>query len=217
MDFAGAYSWPYVRFLLEGFMLTLQVAIVAIVLSFVVGILLGTARYTRFPVLTQLVAVIVDTIRNLPLFLIILVTYLILPQFGIEMPVFWAAVTGLTVFEGCMIAEIVRGGLNSVDKGQIEAARSSGLTYFQTLRLITLPQALRRMIPPLVSQSISLLKDTSLAVAISLPELMNHVRIVGGQNPAFYLPAIIFAALLYFIVNYSLSRFAHRLETRVDA
>ncbi|MEK5060814.1 amino acid ABC transporter permease [Paenibacillus shunpengii] len=217
MDFAGAYTWPYIRFLLEGFMLTLQVAGVAILLSFVVGIILGTIRYTKFPVISQIVAVVVDTIRNLPLFLIILVSYLILPQFGINMSVFWAAVFGLTIFEGCMIAEILRGGLNSIDKGQIEAARSSGLSYFQTLRLITLPQALRRMVPPLLSQTISLLKDTSLAVAISLPELMNHVRIVGGQNPDFYLPMIVFAAMLYFIVNYSLSLFARRLETRVDA
>lgn len=148
MDFAGAYTWPYIRFLLEGFMLTLQVAGVAILLSFVVGIILGTIRYTKFPVISQIVAVVVDTIRNLPLFLIILVSYLILPQFGINMSVFWAAVFGLTIFEGCMIAEILRGGLNSIDKGQIEAARSSGLSYFQTLRLITLPQALRRMVPP---------------------------------------------------------------------
>ena len=88
----------------------------------------------------------------------------------------------LTVFESAMLAEIVRGGLNSIEKGQMEAARSSGLTYVQALRTVILPQALRRMVPNLVSQFISLLKDTSLAVVIALPELLHHAKIIQAQH-----------------------------------
>ncbi|WP_152399491.1 amino acid ABC transporter permease [Paenibacillus cellulositrophicus] len=214
MDFIGAYSLPNVKFLLEGFLVTIEVAVLSIVFSFVLGTVLGTLRYAKIPVLSQIVAAIVDIIRNLPLLLIIFFMYIVLPQLGIKMSPFWATVVGLTLFEGAMISEIVRGGLNSVDQGQIEAARSSGLSYMQTLRHIILPQALRRMVPPLVSQFISLLKDTSLAVIISLPELMHNVQILQGHSPNYVIPALIFAAALYFIVNHILSIIARRLEAK---
>lgn len=113
-----------------------------------------------------------------------------------------------------MIAEIVRSGLSSVDKGHVEAARASGLSYMQTLRHIILPLGLRRMSPPMVSQFIALIKDTSLAVIISLPELMRNVQVLSGSSFAYVIPALIFASLLYFTVNYSLSLVAKRLEAR---
>ena len=214
MDFVGAYSFSNLKFILQGFLITLEVAAISIVLSFILGIILGSIRYARIPILSRIIAIIVDTIRNLPLLLIIFFIYLVLPQFGIRMSPFWAAVTALTIFEGAMVSEIVRGGLTSINKGQIEAARSSGLSYMQTFWSIILPQALRRMSPPLVSQFISLLKDTSLAVIISLPEMMRNVRIVGGQDANYVIPVLLLAALLYFIVNYTLSIVAKRLEAR---
>lgn len=214
MDFAGAYSWPNLSFILQGFGMTLLVAALSILFSFVLGTLLGILRYTRVPLLNRLLAVIIDLIRNLPLLLIIYFMYIVLPQLGLKLPPFWAAIAALTLFEGAMISEIVRGGLTSVDRGQIEAARSSGLGYVQTMRHIILPQALRRMAPPLVSQFISLLKDTSLAIIISLPEIMHNVQILQGHSPNYVIPALILAALLYFAVNYTLSIIARRLEAR---
>lgn len=216
MDFSGAYAWPNLRFLLQGFLLTLQVAGLSIVFSFALGTILGTIRYTRIPVLSQIVAVIVDTIRNLPLLLIIFFIHIVLPQMGIKLSVFWSTVVGLSLFEGAMIAEIVRSGLKSIERGPIEAARSSGLSYMQTLGGIIMPQALRRMSPPMVSQFISLLKDTSLAIIISLPELMHHVQILGGQSFDYVIPALLLAAVLYFVVNYALSIVAKRLEARMN-
>lgn len=130
------------------------------------------------------------------------------------MSIEWAAITALTVFEAAMISEIVRSGLRSIDKGQIEAARSSGLTYTQTLWEIVLPQALRRMVPPMVSQFISLLKDTSLAVVISLPELMHNAQIVSAKNVNHILPVLALVALMYFIINFLLSRLARKLELK---
>lgn len=214
MDFIGALSPVNIQFMLQGFLLTIEVALLSIVISFVISILVGTIRYAKVPVLSKVLAVLVETVRNLPLLLIIFFTYFALPEIGIKMDKFTAAVVALVIFESAMISEIVRSGLNSVEKGLIEAGRSSGLTTIQTLRHIVLPIALRRMVPPMVSQFISLLKDTSLAVVIALPELMNHVQIINGHNINYVIPTFLFAALLYFIVNYLLSIASRRLENK---
>jgi len=216
MDFTGAYSADNIGFLMKGLMITLKVACVSIVLSFVIGALAGTLRYARIPVVSQVMAVLVEIIRNLPLLLIIFFTRFALPEIGLKMfqnPEY-AAIVALTVFEAAMIAEIVRSGLLSIEKGQMEAARSSGLTYVQALWHVVLPQALRRMMPPMVSQFISLLKDTSLATVIVLAELMHNTQIVAAVNPNWVIPIFIMSALIYFVVNFVLSIIARRLEAR---
>ncbi|MCY7484269.1 MULTISPECIES: amino acid ABC transporter permease [Paenibacillus] len=214
MDFIGALSSANLQFLLKGFLITIEVALLSIAISFIISVLVGTVRYAKVPILGKLFAVLVETIRNLPLLLIIFFIYFALPQIGIKLDKFTAAVVALVIFESAMISEIVRGGLNSVEKGLIEAGRSSGLTKTQTLWHIVLPIALRRMVPPIVSQFISLLKDTSLAVVIALPELMNHVQIINGHNINYVIPTFLFAALLYFVVNYLLSLASRRLENK---
>ncbi|MGN7456002.1 amino acid ABC transporter permease [Paenibacillus pasadenensis] len=217
MDFAGAFSSDNLLFLLKGFGMTLIVAAVAIVLSFILGTALGLIRYSRIKGLGTLTMLVVETIRNLPLLLIIFFVKFALPEVGIQLSTFWAAVVALTLFEGAMISEIVRSGLQSVNKGLVEAARSSGLTQAQTLRHVVLPIGMRRMVPPLVSQFISLLKDTSLAVVISLPELMHSANIVYGHDVSYVFPVLLLAAVLYFAVNYSLSLLSKRLESNEGA
>ncbi|MCM3748549.1 amino acid ABC transporter permease [Paenibacillus pasadenensis] len=214
MDFAGAYSPHNLSFILQGFGLTLLIAAISIVLSFAMGTLMGIIRYSRIPVVAQLTMLVTETIRNLPLLLLIFFVKFALPEVGIKLSTFWAAVVALTIFEGAMISEIVRSGLQSVNKGLVEAARSSGLTAAQTMRHVVLPIGLRRMVPPLVSQFISLLKDTSLAVVISLPELMHSANIVMGQNIKQVFPVLLLAAVLYFAVNYGLSLLSTRWESR---
>jgi aspartate/glutamate/glutamine transport system permease protein len=214
MDFATAYSWTNIKFLLEGLLVTLEVALIAIICSFLIACVVGILRYSRIPVLSRVLAIIVEMIRNLPLLLIIFFIHFALPEVGIKMSVMSSAIVALTIFEAAMLSEIVRSGLNSIDKGQIEAARASGLTYTRTMWHIILPQALRRMVPPIVSQFISLLKDTSLAVVIALPELLHNAQIINGKNVNFILPTFMMAALMYFIVNYSLSIVAKRLELK---
>lgn len=214
MDFQGAYTGDHILFLLKGLLVTLEIAVVAILLSFIIGSVVGTLRYTRIPVVSQLLGFIVETIRNLPLLLIIFFTYFALPEAGLKLEIKTATIVALTIFEAAMISEIVRSGLLSIEKGQIEAARASGLSYVQTLWHIILPQALRRMVPPLVSQFISLLKDTSLAVVISLPELMHSAQIINGQNVNYMIPTLILVAGMYFVVNYSLSIVSRKLESR---
>ncbi|WP_146550674.1 amino acid ABC transporter permease [Rummeliibacillus suwonensis] len=216
MDFAGAYSPDHLKFLLDGFFVTLKVAIISIIASFVIAAFVGIIRYTKIPILSQIFAVIVEIVRNLPLLLIIFFTFFALPEIGIEMSIEMAAIVALTIFESSMISEIIRSGLNSIEKGQIEAGRSSGLTYTQTLWHIVLPQALRRMVPPIVSQFISLLKDTSLAVVIALPELMHNAQVINAQNVNFIIPIFILAAFMYWAVNYTLSIIARKLELKTS-
>lgn len=212
MDFAGAYSGDFLFFLLQGLLITLKIALISIILSFTLGTLIGIIRYARVPVLSPVLAVLVELLRNLPLLLIILFSRFALPDLGLRLGPEGAAIAALTVFEMAMISEVVRGGLNSIPRGQVEAARSSGLSNVQTLRYIVLPQGLRRMIPPLVSQFISLLKDTSLATAIALAELMHNAQIIIGHSYNYAIPVLLLCAVIYFTVNYILSLLSRKLE-----
>ena len=213
MDVSGAFSWVNIRFLLDGLWVTVQVSIVSIIFSMIIGGVAGTIRYSGIPVVSKIVGLVVDIIRSLPLLLIIFFTYFALPQIGIKLNIFWAAVAALTIFESAMLSEIFRAGLNAVPKGQTEAGMSSGLTYVQTLAIIVFPQAFKSMLPAILSQLISLIKDTSLAVIISLPELMHNAKIVYGQNTNYVIPMFIAMTAMYFIVCYLLSVVSNLLET----
>ncbi len=214
MDFIGAYSAGNLQFLLSGLLVTLKVALISGVLSLIIGIFIAIIRYAKIPVLSQVLMIIVEAIRNLPLLLILFFARFALPEVGINLEIITAAIIALTIFESAMISEVIRSGLNSIDKGQIEAARSSGLSYSATLWHIILPQAFRRMVPPTVSQLISLIKDTSLTVVISLPELLHNAQIINGRSVDYVIPIFLLVAMMYFTVNYILSILAKRLEVR---
>ena len=214
MDFLSAFSWINIRFLLDGLLVTLQVAVVSIILSFIIGGILGVIRFMKVPYLSLIVGAVVDIIRNLPLLLIIFFTYFALPQIGIQLSIFWSAVAAMTIFESAMLAEIIRAGLLAVPQGQMEAGRSTGMTYFSTLYYIVFPQSIKLMLPPIVSQFISLIRDTSLAVIISLPELTHHAKIIYAQDHSAVLAMFVAMTFLYFIICYSLSVFAKRLERK---
>lgn len=214
MDFIGAFSFVNLRFLLDGLQITVAVSVLSIVFSFLIGSLVGTLRFANIPFFSRVLGVFVDIIRNLPLLLIIFFTYFALPQIGIRFNIFWSAVVALTIFESAMLSEIFRAGLNAVPKGQMEAGLSTGLSYVETMRTIVLPQAFRSMIPAIVSQLISLVKDTSLAVIISLPDLTHHARIIYGQNTNYVIPMFVAMTLSYFAICYVLSLLSKYLETR---
>lgn len=214
MDFSGAFSWMNIRFLLEGLKVTVEVSLFSIIFSFLIGGICGVVRFANIPYLSKILGILIDIIRNLPLLLIIFFTYFALPQIGIQMNIFWSAVVALTIFESAMLSEIFRAGLNAVPKGQMEAGLSTGLSYVETMRIVVLPQAFKSMIPAIVSQLISLIKDTSLAVIISLPELTHQARIVYGQNTNYVLPMFVAMTLMYFAVCYALSLLSSYLEKR---
>ncbi|MGX6969383.1 amino acid ABC transporter permease [Vagococcus bubulae] len=212
MNFAQALTLPNLRFVFDGLLVTVEVAVISIILSFIIGGILGVVRFLRIPFLSKIVGLIIDIIRNLPLLLIIFFTYFALPQIGIQFSIFWSAVVALTIFESAMLSEIIRGGIEAVPKGQMEAGRSTGLNTIQTMYYIVLPQGIKLMVPPLVSQFVSLIRDTSLAVVISLPELTHNSKIIYAQYPSTVLVMFIIMTVCYFAICYSLSSFAKRFE-----
>ncbi|NMV53713.1 amino acid ABC transporter permease [Lactobacillus reuteri] len=214
-NFIDAYSWINIRFLLEGLWITIEVSVISIIISFILGTFLGIIRYANIKYLSAIVGFIIDIIRNLPLLLIIFFTYFGLPNIGIKPEIIPAAIMALSIFESAMVAEIVRSGINSIDYGQTEGALANGLSKWHALRIIVLPQAIKNMMPALVSQFISLVKDTSLATIIVLPELMYHAQIIYGQNTNYIIPMFVALAVLYFIVCYSLSLFARYLHKHI--
>ncbi|KRM78012.1 amino acid ABC transporter permease [Secundilactobacillus collinoides] len=215
-DFIDAYSWINMRYLFQGLWITVIVSIASIAGSYVIGTILGIIRYLNIKVLSPVVGFIIDIIRNLPLLLIIFFTYFGLPNLGLRPSSVWATILALIIFESAMIAEIVRSGIIAVPTGQMEGARANGLSYSQTMLHIILPQAMKKMIPALVSQFISLIKDTSLATIIVLPDLMHNAQIVYGENTSYILPMFLMLAIMYFVVCYALSLVSRSLEKRMS-
>lgn len=198
----------------QGLLLTLQIAGVSIALSFVIGTVLGAMRYSGLPVISHIAATYVEVVRNLPQLLLILVSYFVL-----GLPAMWAAVIGLTIYTAAIIAEVIRGGLNSVMTGQWEAARSQGFSYLQAMRYIVLPPAVVKMIPPIVSQFVTVIKDSSFAMAIGAYELMFKGTILAAKywRPEQIITIYLVISLVYFAINFTISQIARRLQTKWSA
>lgn len=216
-NFAQAYSWVDIRFLLQGLWVTIYVSLISIALSFVVGLVFGFIRNMKIKYVSAIVGFCIDIIRNLPLLLIIFFTYFGLPELGIVTNPTVASIIALVVFEGAMLAEIVRSGINAVPVGQMEGARSNGMTYMQAMIHVVLPQALHKMIPALLSQFVSLVKDTSLATIIVLPELLFHAQIIYSQNSTYLIPMYLIISVMYFVVCFSLSMAASHLQKKFNS
>ena len=214
--FIHAYSWIDIHFLLRGLWVTIYVSLISIVLSFILGLFLGLIRYMKIKYVSAIVGFIVDIIRNLPLLLIIFFTYFGLPQMGIVTNPTTASIIALVIFVGAMLCEIVRSGIIAVPDGQMEGARSNGMTFGQAMYHVVVPQALHNMIPALLSQFVSLVKDTSLATIIVLPELLYHAQIIYSQNTTYLIPMYVIIAVMYFIVCFCLSQIANYLSKRYD-
>jgi His/Glu/Gln/Arg/opine family amino acid ABC transporter permease subunit len=208
--FADTAIWS---FIVAGLGLTVQIALAAGLLSLVGGVLLALARLSPRRVFALPAGVYVETMRSLPLFLIILYTFLAGPRLGVSLEPVPAAILALTLYTSAVMAEIVRAGISSLPRGQTDAALALGLSYPQALRFVILPQALRRMTPALVSQLITLTKDTSLASLIGVNELARRAGILYNTyfNPV---ETLLLVAGLYFAVCSSLSALSRRLEPR---
>lgn len=204
----SAFTPENVLYLLGGLGVTVGVSIISVILSLIFGSIVGIIQFERIPYFSKFVGMINNIIRNLPLLLIIFFVYFALPKLGIHLPIFWATVLAMTTFESSILAEIVRGGLESIDIGQFEGARANGLSNTQTMVYIVLPQAYKKMIPPIISQLISLVKDTSLALGIVLSEMTYRGQIVYAQNSNYIIPVLIVITLVYFLLNYGLSLIA---------
>ena len=208
-------EWEIWVFLLTGLQNTLTIAVVAIVLSLLFGTLLALARLAPWSLLRVPATLYVEIVRALPVIFLIFFTFFAGARYGLTNPI-WAAIVALTLYTSAVNAEIIRAGILSVERGQLEAARSLGLGYVEMMRLIVLPQALRRMVPPQVSQLITLIKDTSLAYVIGTQELLNKVKILYAGFEVGVLQGLFVAAVIYFVINYALSLLSRRLEIRPE-
>jgi len=214
MDFFEAFSAINIRFLIDGLRVTVEVSILSILFSFIIGGIAGILRFSSIPVFSKVLGVVIDVIRNLPLLLIIFFTYFALPQIGIRFNIFWSAVVALTIFESAMLSEIFRAGLNSVPKGQMEASRSLGMTYTRTMQKIILPQAIKIMIPSFVNQFVISLKDTTIISVIGVVELLQTGKIIVARTTqSTYVYLII--AIIYLVVITALTKLAKVLEKKV--
>ncbi|OJG92246.1 His/Glu/Gln/Arg/opine family amino ABC transporter, permease, 3-TM region [Enterococcus silesiacus] len=198
------------RFLFDGLKLTLYISFIAIVLSTIFGTVLAVLRNQKSGPLKFLASLYIEIVRNIPNLLWIYVIFLI---FKIKSTP--AGIVSFTVFTTAALAEIIRGGLNGVDKGQKEAARSQGFSNFQVLIYIVLPQAIRNVLPAIVSQFVTVIKDTSfLYSVIALQELFGKSYILMGRyaqtGQVFAIYGLV--ALMYFVINFSISQFSRWLS-----
>lgn len=206
-------QWSVLKFLLGGLGLTVKAAATGMAGAVVIGTALALLRLSRTGPIRWLATAWVEFFRGVPLLLLIFFTFSGLRRQGIDLSPFRALVIALALYNGAVLCEIFRAGILSLDRGQTEAAYAVGLGYWQAMRLVILPQAVRRMIPAIVSQLITLLKDTSLGFVITYEELLRRSRSTGEffKNP---LQATALVALVYIAVNLTLSRVARHLEVR---
>lgn len=193
---------------------TLRLALPAMVLGFILGTFIGLARLARTRWLSVPATIYVEFFRGVPLVMVIFWFWFIIPTLlGKSLPEYGIALTAFVIFEAAYLAEIVRAGIQSVSRGQVEAATATGLNQAQMMRHVILPQALRNMIPALTTQFIVLLKDTSLASIIGYVDLTKAAQIVNNREIRPF-ELYLFIALVYWLCSYAMSRYAQSWEHR---
>ena len=204
-----------------GLPLTLLLSSVSLVIAFPLAVLLALGRQSQLPAIRPLCVLFVELVRGVPLISVLFMASFILPLFmpqGSTIDVLARVLIGMTLFTAAYLAEVVRGGLQAVPKGQIEAAQSLGLSYWQTQRKIVLPQALRLVVPAIVNTFIGAFKDTSLVTIVSLYDLTGAVQLALGDADwrKFFLEGQLFVAAVYFVACFAMSRYSRWLEQHLN-
>ena len=218
----GALGLPFVpNTQWGGLPLTLILAVVGVVGAFPLSILLALGRRSDLPLIRAVCIGFIELIRGVPLVSVLFMASVMFPLFlpdGVTVDKLLRAVLGIALFTAAYLAEALRGGLQALPSGQYEAADALGFSYWQRVRLIILPQALKTSIPALVNQFISMFKDTSLVIIIGLFDLLTATKAALSDPPwrPFYVEAYCFAALLYWLFSFSMSRYSLHLERRLE-
>ena len=206
-----------------GLMLTLVVAVTGIVASFPIGVLLALGRRSDMPLVRSVCVVFIELWRGVPLITVLFMASVMLPLFlpeGTNFDKLVRALVGVTLFTAAYTAEVVRGGLQAIPKGQYEAADALGMNYFQATVLIILPQALKLVIPGIVNNSISLFKDTTLVSIVGLIDLLGAVKASTSTGdwtaPSIPITGYFFAALVFWVFTFTMSRYSIYMERRLD-
>lgn len=201
--------------LLRGAVVTLEIAALSTLIGILLGTLLGLAHTSKHRFLRWLVTMYVTIIRGIPMLIQITFAYYLLPQFGINLPAFWVAVMAIGLNSAAYVSQIIKAGIRSIGRGQIEAGRVLGLSSMQITRYIILPQAFRVVIPALGNEFITLVKDSSLASIIGVVELTKEGIFIRGRT---FDSITVFAAvaMIYLVITTSLSLFINWLERRMN-
>lgn len=199
--------------LTDGLIITLQTSVMSTIAAIIIGLVTGLARISSYPVLRWISIGYIELIRGTPLLVQIFIFYFFIGSV-LGLSRFMAGTAALAIFAGAYVAEIVRAGIQSINRGQTEAARSLGMNYLETMRYVVLPQAFRRIMPPLAGQFISLIKDSSLLSAIALTDLAKAGReVVTVSFAAFEVWFTV--ALMYLVLTFSLSMVVQWMERRM--
>ena len=204
------------RVFAEGFGYTILASILALLLALILGVIFGVFSTTENKFLRGISRGYVEFIQNTPLLIQIFFLYNGLPHLGIMFNVFTVGVLGIGIYHGAYIAEVVRAGIQSIPKGQMEAAASQGFNHWRTMQHIILPQAVKVVLPPLTNQAVNLIKNTSIMAMVAGGELMYHADSWSSAN-LYYGPAYVVVALLYLSLCFPLAKLAQYLERRSGA
>ena len=198
-------EWSTWRFLGEGFVGTLEVALTAGAIALVLGLVLMLGRTSGVRPLSAVCRVVTDFFRGVPSLLLIYFFFLVVPQYGVKMPAFWMLTLPVALASAGVLAEVFRAGVNAVPKGQVEAALSLGLSPARTMFKIVLPQAVRYVIPSLIAQLVVVVKDTTVAYVVSYPDLMQNARVLITSYDALVSMYLVIA-LIYILINYAINK-----------
>ncbi len=220
--YGGVFGMEYVsNTQWGGLPLTLGLSTIGLVVAFPLGVILALGRRSNMPAVRSICVVYIELIRGVPLITVLFMASVLFPLFlptGVTIDKLLRAQVGMILFAAAYLAEVVRGGLQAIPKGQYEAAESLGLGYWRKMRLIILPQALRISIPPLVNTFIGFFKDTTLVIIIGLFDLLNAAKaaLTDREWAGFYMEGYLFCAIIYFVFCYSMSRYSQNLERKLQ-
>ena len=215
LDFAFLNWTVASSFVLKGLVFSIKLTVIAMIGGIVIGTVLALMRLSGNKGLAMVAAFYVNTLRSIPLVMVILWFFLLIPLLiGRPMGAELSAIITFTVFEAAYYSEIMRAGIQSVPRGQVHAGYAVGMTYAQCMRLIVLPQALRNMLPVLMTQTIILFQDTSLVYAIGAYDLLKGFE-VAGKNFNRPVETYLVAAVVYFVICFSLSMVVRRLQKKI--
>ncbi len=198
-------------FFLIGAKNTIIIAAFSVLFGVVLGTLLGIMKQSKIWILKTISTAYIEFVRGTPLLVQLFIVYYGLP---INLSAILAGVVALTLNSGAYVAEIIRAGIEAVDRGQVEAARSLGMTHIQSMRHIILPQALKNILPVLGNEFITVIKESSIVSVIGIPEIMYNAETVRGNTFKPFEPLLV-AAVIYFVLTYSLSKLVGRVERRL--
>ncbi|MCE7790967.1 amino acid ABC transporter permease [Salipaludibacillus sp. CUR1] len=213
LDFSQiAPSFPYI---LKGIWVTLQIVAVSAVVGFFIGVILSLFKIGKFNVLRWFADAYTSVFRGTPLVLQLMLIYYGLPQvIGFEIPAYLAAIAAFGLNSGAYVSEIIRAGIEAIDKGQKEAALALGIPYSEMMKDIILPQAMKNILPALMNEFITLTKESAIVTTIGALDIMRRAYIVGGQTFSFFEP-LLFAGLIYYLLVMGLTLLGKALERKL--